>query len=41
MMLVTANIQTLAANVALTVQIVLVAPHLDNLVVLNANFQSA
>jgi hypothetical protein len=41
MMLMTTNIQAFAANVALTFQIVFVAPHLGNLVALNANFQSA
>ena len=41
MLLMTANIQAFAANVALAVQIVLVASHLDNLIALDANFQSA
>jgi len=41
MMLVIANIQTFAADVPLTVQVVLVTPNFDNLVVLSANFQSA
>ena len=41
MVLVMANIQAFAADVSLTVQVVLVAPNLDNLVVLSANFQSA
>ena len=41
MMLVKANIQTLAADIPLTVQIVFITPNLDNLVGFNANFQSA
>lgn len=41
MMLVKANIQALAADIPLTVQVVFVAPDLDDLVGFNANFQSA
>jgi hypothetical protein len=41
MMLVKANIEALAADIPPTVQVVFVAPNLDNLVVFNANFQSA
>ena len=40
-MLVVANIQTLAADIPLAVQVVPVSPNLDNLVILSANFQSA
>jgi len=36
-----ANIQAFAANIAQAVQVVFVAPYLDYLIVLNANFQSA
>ena len=41
MLLVTANIQALSADIPLTVQVLLVTANLNNLVILNANFQSA
>jgi len=41
MMLVTANIQALSADIPLAVQVVLVTPDLDDLIVFNTNFQSA
>jgi hypothetical protein len=41
MMLVIADIETLSADVSLAVQVVLVAPAFDNLVILDANFQPA
>ena len=41
MMLVKADIQTLAADIPLAVQIILVAPNLGNPVVFDANFQPA
>jgi hypothetical protein len=41
MMLVKTNIQALAADIPLTVQVVFVTPDLDNLVGFNTNFQSA
>lgn len=41
MMLMMPDIQALAADVPLAVEVVLVAPRLDNPVILNANFQPA
>ena len=41
MVLVISDIQALAADVALAVQVVLVAPAFDNLIVLDANLQPA
>ena len=41
MVLVIADIQALAAGVALAVQVVLVAPAFDDLIVFDANFQPA
>ena len=41
MLLVTANIQALSADIPLTVQVLLVTANLNNLVILCANFQSA
>ena len=41
MVLVIADIQTLAADVPLAVQVVLVASALDNLIIFDANLQSA
>jgi len=41
MVLVIADIQALAASIALAVQVVLVAPAFDDLIVFDANFQPA
>ena len=41
MMLVVADIQAFAADIALASQVFLVSPNLDNAVILGANFQSA
>ena len=41
MMLVKADIQALAADIPLTVPVVLVSPDFDNPVVFSANFQPA
>jgi hypothetical protein len=41
MVLVIADIEPLAADIPLAVQIVLVAPAFDNLIILDANFQPA
>ena len=41
MMLVVANIQAFAADIALASQVFPVSPNLDNTVILGANFQSA
>ena len=41
MVLVIADIQALAADVPLAVQVVLVAPAFDDLIIFDANFQPA
>ena len=41
MMLMKANIEPLATDIPLAVQIVLVAPAFDDLIIFDANFQSA
>ena len=41
MVLVIPDIEPLAANIPLAVRIVLVSPAFDNLIILDANFQSA
>ena len=41
MVLVISNIESLAADIPLAVQVVLVAPAFDDLIIFDANFQSA
>ena len=41
MMLMVTNIESLTANIPLAVQVFLVTPAFDNLIIFNANFQSA